>query len=76
MMDNQSHLVFEEFGKKEMKMNISSALMAPLFMILLAFGASTALSSCNTIEGMGEDTQAAGEATSETAREAEEELED
>lgn len=57
-------------------MNIASVLKTPVLLATLALGAVSTLSACNTIEGLGEDTQAAGEATSETARDAEEELED
>ena len=33
------------------------------------------LAACNTVQGAGEDVEAGGEAISETAREAEQELE-
>lgn len=56
-------------------MQILSMFKTPVLLIVLALGAASMLSACNTIEGMGEDTQAAGEATSETARDAEEEME-
>lgn len=57
-------------------MNISSIMKAPVLALLLVFGVGSALTACNTIEGMGQDTQAVGEATSETARDTEEEMED
>ncbi len=39
------------------------------FIALALFGA-TALAACNTVEGVGEDVQAAGQAVEETAQEA------
>ncbi|MFN3465473.1 MAG: entericidin A/B family lipoprotein, partial [Terricaulis sp.] len=39
------------------------------FIALALFGA-TALAACNTVEGVGEDVQAAGQAVEQTAREA------
>ena len=43
------------------------ALFAGLFMIL-------AVAGCNTIEGLGEDTSAAGEAMSDTAEDVEDDM--
>lgn len=43
--------------------------MRKLFVILSAFGALT-VAACNTVEGVGEDVQAAGQAVEETARDA------
>ncbi|WP_022728480.1 entericidin A/B family lipoprotein [Fodinicurvata sediminis] len=57
-------------------MTLSSVAKTPLLLVLLAFGATAALSACNTVEGMGQDTQAVGEATSDTARDVEEDMED
>ena len=43
--------------------------MRKLFLVL-AGAASLAIAACNTVEGAGEDVQAAGGAVAETAREA------
>ncbi|WP_081816705.1 entericidin A/B family lipoprotein [Fodinicurvata fenggangensis] len=45
-----------------------------IVMVLIVLGVGVALSACNTIEGMGRDVELAGEATSETARDAKREL--
>ena len=46
------------------------------FLLPLAAGLSLVLAACNTIEGAGEDVEAAGEAVSDAARQTEEELTD
>ena len=38
--------------------------------LLAAFAASLATAACNTVEGAGQDVQAAGAAVSDTARDA------
>ncbi|MHA7813398.1 MAG: entericidin A/B family lipoprotein [Phycisphaerales bacterium] len=38
--------------------------------ILLALGAGFVLSACNTVEGVGRDVQAAGDAIADTAEDA------
>jgi entericidin B len=39
-------------------------------LILLALGAGFVLSACNTVEGVGKDIEATGDAISDTARDA------
>ena len=53
----------EEAGR----LGLVLSLFVGLFMIL-------ALAGCNTIEGLGEDTSAAGEAMSDTAEDVEEDM--
>ena len=48
---------------------------APFMMLLLAAVLLVGLGGCNTMRGMGEDVEAAGETMSGTAAETEEELE-
>lgn len=43
--------------------------MRALF-IIAAMAASFAVAACNTVEGAGQDVEAAGEAVSDTARDA------
>jgi entericidin B len=42
--------------------------------LLFALALAAGLTACNTIEGVGEDVEAGGEAISNTAEEVEEEL--
>lgn len=49
-------------------MKLITSLFALLYML--------ALTGCNTVEGVGEDVEAAGDAVGDFARETEEELED
>ena len=44
--------------------------MKKLLLVLATFLALPALTACNTIEGVGEDVQATGDAVSDTARDA------
>ena len=47
-------------------------LLAPVTALLLILGLS--LSACNTVEGMGEDTEAAGEKIQDTAKDVKKKL--
>lgn len=42
---------------------------APLLAIATVIGALSVLAACNTVEGVGEDVQAAGHAVEQTAQE-------
>lgn len=49
----------------KLKLNTSKAVV-----VLLALGAGFVLSACNTVEGVGKDIEATGDAISDTARDA------
>jgi predicted small secreted protein len=49
-----------------METHMSRAITAPLIALAAMIGA-VSLSACNTVEGVGEDVQAAGETIDETA---------
>jgi predicted small secreted protein len=44
--------------------------MRRLFLLILMSAGLTAVAACNTVEGVGEDMQAAGDAVEETAQDA------
>ena len=48
---------------------MSRPITAPLIGFAALIGAVSFLSACNTVEGVGEDVQAAGQAVEETAQE-------
>lgn len=58
----------------EIKMYIPYNSYLLIALVIIVLGVGIALSACNTIEGMGRDVESAGEATSETARDAKREL--
>lgn len=48
---------------------MSSTKKAPLLAMAAMIGALSVLAACNTVEGVGEDVQAAGQAVEQTAQE-------
>lgn len=50
--------------------------MKALLMLLLGLSSALTLSACNTVEGVGQDVEAAGDAIGDLARDVEDEIED
>ncbi|MDX2276853.1 MAG: entericidin A/B family lipoprotein [Hyphomonadaceae bacterium] len=48
---------------------MSRSTKTPLLAMAAVIGALSVLAACNTVEGVGEDVQAAGQAVEETAQE-------
>ena len=57
-------------------MTCTPASRTPLRIAALSLAAAMALSACNTIAGIGEDTQSAGEVIEDVAEDTERELND
>ena len=55
-------------------MHLGEPLRAALLMLLLAGALGVGLGGCNTMEGLGEDVEAAGETVSGTADDVEDEM--